>query len=100
MLTLGELRKGVAALRSWDVVASESLARWVDETEADFSERMIPVDEAAARLWGELSAGRSFPVIDALIAATALVRNLTLVTRNVRDMAPTGVEIVNPWDRG
>jgi toxin FitB len=58
------------------------------------------VDVAAARLWGELSARRGLPVIDTLIAATAITRGLTLVTRNTRDVATTGVPLLDPWQGG
>jgi predicted nucleic acid-binding protein len=100
VLTLGELRKGVATRRARDPGAAETLARWVDQLEADYSEQLIPVDRAIARLWGELSAGRPIPIVDTLIAATALVHDLTLVTRNVRDVAGTGVGLLNPWTAG
>lgn len=58
------------------------------------------MDRAVARIWGELSAGRSLPVVDTLIATTALVHGLAVVTRNVRDIASTGVDIVKPWTAG
>ena len=58
---------------------------------------MLPVDAAVARIWGELSAGRNRPVIDTLIAATAIAGGLTLVTRNTRDVAATGVPLIDPW---
>jgi predicted nucleic acid-binding protein len=66
--------------------------------EADFAERVIPVDRAIARMWGELSARQSLPVVDTLIAATALVHGLTVVTRNVADFELVGVALFNPWD--
>jgi len=96
-LTLGELRQGVEGKRRTDPVAAERLGAWADEIETMFGDRVIPVDIAIARRWGELSAGRSLPVIDTLIAATAIEHGLILVTRNTRDVAPTGAEIVNPW---
>jgi predicted nucleic acid-binding protein len=96
-LTLGELRKGVEGKRRTDPVSADRLGAWVDEIEAMFADRVLPVDIAIARRWGELSAGRSLPVIDTLIAATAIGHGLTLVTRNTRDVAPTGVEVLNPW---
>ncbi len=99
-MTIGELRKGVAARRARDVQGADQLAEWVDRLEADFSERVIPVDRAVARIWGELSARRPLPVIDTLIAATALFHGLVLVTRNVRDVAATGVDVLNPWNAG
>lgn len=97
VLTLGELRKGVAARRRTDALTADRLATWVDGIETTFADRLLAVDAAAARLWGELSAGRSIPVIDALIAATAISRDLTLVTRNARDFTATGVPLLNPW---
>jgi predicted nucleic acid-binding protein len=97
VLTLGELRKGVETKRRTDPVAADRLGAWVDGIETMFADRVLPVDMAAARRWGELSAGRSLPVIDTLIAATALGRGLTLVTRNTRDVESTGVPLVDPW---
>ena len=97
VLTIGELRKGVAAKRRTDPVAAERLNAWVDGIETIFADRLLPVDAAAARCWGELSAGRSLPVIDTLIAATAIRHGLTLVTRNTRDVEATGVALVDPW---
>jgi toxin FitB len=100
VMTIGELRKGVAAKRVQDAAAADRLAEWVERLEAEFAERIIPVDRAIARIWGELSARRSLPVVDTLIAATALASDLTLVTRNVRDVAATGVNVINPWREG
>jgi len=97
VLTLGELRKGVAAKRRADPDSANQLAAWVDGIETIFADRVIPIDAAAARFWGEQSAGRSLPVIDTLIASTAIVRGLTLVTRNARDVRETGVPVVDPW---
>lgn len=99
-MTIGELRKGVAAKRSLDSEAADRIAEWVDRLEAEFAERILPVDRAIARIWGEMSARRSLPVVDTLIAATALAHDLTLVTRNVRDVAATGVNVINPWRDG
>lgn len=97
VLTLGELRKGVDAKRRSDAAAADRLGAWVDGIETTFADRVLPVDMAVARLWGELSAVRGLPVIDTLIAATALRHGLTLVTRNTRDVDTTGVPLVNPW---
>jgi len=97
VLTLGELRKGVSAKRRADPAAADQLGVWVDGIETGFADRALPVDAAAARRWGELSAGRSLPVIDTLIAATALVHGLTLVTRNAGDFESIGVTLFDPW---
>jgi toxin FitB len=97
VLTLGELRKGVAAKRRSDPGAASLLGAWVDGIETTFADRVLPIDVEAGRRWGELSAGRSLPVVDTLIAATAISHDLTLVTRNTRDFAATGVPLVDPW---
>ena len=69
----------------------------VDGIETTFADRVLPVDMAVARFWGELSASRSLPAIDTLIAATAMVHRLTLVTRNTRNGELTGVLLIDPW---
>jgi toxin FitB len=97
VLTLGELRRGVAARRRIDPAAADQLGIWVDGIETTFADRVLPVSLTVARLWSEVSAGRSLPVIDTLIAATAIVRGLTLVTRNTRDVELTGVPPIDPW---
>ena len=97
VLTLGELRKGVAAKRRRDPATADLLAAWVDGMESTFSDRVLAIDGRIARLWGELSASGAVPVIDTLIAATALVHGLTLVTRNIDDVRTTGVAVLDPW---
>lgn len=97
VLTLGELRKGVEARRKRDPAAADLLGAWVDAIETRFGDRLLGVDGATARLWGELSAARKLPVIDALIAATAIRHGIALVTRNTRDFETTGTELVDPW---
>jgi toxin FitB len=97
VLTLGELRKGVAARRRTDPGTADRLGAWVDGIETTFADRVLSVDAAIAHRWGELSASRTLPVIDTLIAATAMRHDLTLVTRNTRDVAATGVALVDPW---
>jgi predicted nucleic acid-binding protein len=97
VLTLGEWRKGVEAKRKTDLLAADRLSAWVDTIETEFADRLLGVDAAIARLWGELSAGRNLPVIDTLIAATAIRHGVTLVTRNTGDFESTGVPLVDPW---
>lgn len=96
-LTVGELHEGVEAKRAEDAAAADQLRDWLAAIETTFTRRVLPVDAAVARRWGELSARRSLPVVDTLIAATALVHGLTLVTRNVRDVRATGADTFNPW---
>ena len=102
VLTLGELRKGAA--KASDPKRRETIRRWIEEDiAAAFSDAILPVDLAVAERWGTLCgeaerSGRPRPAIDALLAATALVHGLTLVTRNVSDVEWTGVSVFNPFD--
>jgi predicted nucleic acid-binding protein len=100
VLTPGKFRKGVKAKRRNDAATAVRLEAWVVDIETTFADRVLPVDAATAQLWGELSARRTLPVIDTLIAATAITRGLTLVTRNIRDVAATSVPLLDPWQRG
>lgn len=97
VLTLGELRKGVAQKGRSDPTAAKSLGAWVDGLEFGFADRILGIDAATARLWGELSAQRPRPVVDTLLAATAIVHELTLVTRNTSDVQDIDVELLNPF---
>jgi toxin FitB len=97
VLTLGELRKGVAVTARTDAAAAQLLAQWVDGLEYSFGDRLVGMDGATARLWGEWSAQRPRPVVDTLLAATATVHQMTLVTRNIADVQDTGVATLNPW---
>jgi hypothetical protein len=98
VLTLGELRKGAEMKRRVDERAAARIDAWIAEVEDDYSERTLSVDRPIADVWGRLAAMRSRQAVDALIAATAIVHDLTLVTRNTRDFADTGVALVNPWE--
>lgn len=97
VMTIGELRKGAEVRRRQDIVGGTALQEWIDIVERRFARRTLPVDLSIARLWGEMSADRTRPVVDTLIAATALAHGLTLITRNTRDIADTGVNAINPW---
>ncbi len=92
-LTVGELWKGVALKQRTDKLAAAQLAGWVQGIETAFGSQVLPVDAAVARIWGELCAARSLPVIDTVIAATALAHSLILVTRNGKDFAATAVTV-------
>ena len=97
VITVGEIAKGIAVRERTDPVAAVSLGRWLDGIRNIYTDRVLPIDDAVATAWGHLMARRILPVPDGLIAATARVHNLTLVTRNVADFADTGVDVVNPW---
>ena len=97
VLVTGEIRRGIEAIRKRDPRAASTLERWLDNMIEAHSERVLPVDAATAGAWGRLDARGSLPVVDGLLAATALVRDLTLVTRNVKDVVRTGVDVLDPF---
>jgi predicted nucleic acid-binding protein len=97
VLTLGELRKGVAKKMREDEYEAKKLADWVDGLEYSFADRILGIDAATARLWGDWSSERPRPVVDTMLAATAVLRGLTLVTRNIRDVRGIPVKLLNPW---
>jgi predicted nucleic acid-binding protein len=98
VLAVGELRRGVELLRERDAHQAGALERWLRQVMRDHAERILPVDHRVAEQWGRLTAIRSGSVIDTLMAATAQVFDLILVTRNVRHVAWTGVSYLNPFD--
>ncbi|HEV2464832.1 MAG TPA: type II toxin-antitoxin system VapC family toxin [Acidobacteriaceae bacterium] len=100
VLTLGELRKGIALKQRSDAAAARKLAAWVDGLEYSFAGHVLGIDVEIARLWGELSAEMPRPVVDTLLAATAIVHDLTLVTRNTTDVQGIKVKLLNPWKEG
>lgn len=97
VVSLGEFRRGVVKLMRSDIATAQRLAAWLETIRAEFATRILPISDEVALRWGELTAQRPRPLADALIAATALVHGLTVVTRNVADFADTGVSIVDPW---
>jgi len=96
-LTVGELHRGVARLRRTDPDGAAAIAAWLTGMERSFADRILAVDAAVTGGWGRLSADCSRPVVDTLLAATAIVHDLTLVTRNVHDMRGLDVRTVDPW---
>jgi hypothetical protein len=99
-LVLGEIRKGVELVRLRDADKAAALERWLRQIEAAFDGRVLGIDNAVSDQWGRMSAIRSIPVIDGLLAATAATNGLTLVTRNDRDIAGLGAMVLNPFLAG
>ena len=102
VMTIGEICKGIASLPYSR--RRTSLQDWLDvDVRAWYAGRILPVTESIAERWGHLASaakqeGLTLAVVDGVIAATALHHDLTVVTRNVRDFAGLGVEILNPWE--
>lgn len=100
VITIGEVRRGTLRLPVGK--RRTSLSGWSEKLRQSFSGRVLPIDESVALRWAEIAAraeqaGRPGSLADGLIAATALDRGLTLVTRNVTDFEPFGVSLLNPW---
>ena len=97
VLVTGEIRRGIEAIRKRDPRDATSLERWLDSLMQAHLDRVLPVDAATADEWGRLDARGSLPVVDGLLAATARVHDLTLVTRNVKDVIRTGIDVLDPF---
>jgi toxin FitB len=97
VLTIGEIRRGVESVRRRDPDSAASLDRWLAGLSEAHGDRIIPVDRAVAEEWGRMNVPNPLPVVDGLLAATARVLNLTLVTRNIADVEATGVELLDPF---
>jgi hypothetical protein len=97
VLTIGELRRGVDSIHRRDARSGAVLNRWLHGIVESFHDRILPVDETAAEEWGRLNVPNPLPVIDGLLAATAKVHGLVLVTRNTKHVARTGVSYLNPF---
>ena len=97
VLTIGEIRMGVERLRRKDPQQAEVLVAWLDGLQAAYRDRIVDVDAAIATEWGRINVPDPLPVIDGLLAATALSKGWTMVTRNVADVDRCGVRLLNPF---
>ncbi|WP_455283571.1 PIN domain-containing protein [Cupriavidus necator] len=98
VLTLGELRRGIALIHHrGDTAQAEALEQWLATVLEDFGRQVLPVDADIAQVWGRLRVPRPEHALDKFIAATALVHDLTIVTRNVDDFSGTGAALLNPF---
>jgi predicted nucleic acid-binding protein len=98
VLVIGEIRKGIEKIRPKDDAQADAIENWLVAVDKAFGERILPVDRAVANEWGRLNANRPVPVIDGLLAATAKIHRMTLVTRNTTDIDDLGVHILNPFE--
>ena len=97
VLALGEIRRGIEQIRPRDAVQARALERWLAGLERTYRDRLLPITAQIAQRWGRLSAIRPISAVDGLMAATADVHELTLVTRNVDDVAHMGINVLNPF---
>ncbi|BAP81978.1 putative nucleic acid-binding protein [Bradyrhizobium diazoefficiens] len=97
-LTLGEIMRGIALKQKSDPKAASHLAEWLRKLRHDHADRILAVTDQISVEWGRIAAIRPRGDIDGLIAATAIVHDLILVTRNVGDFEDTGATVINPWE--
>jgi hypothetical protein len=97
VLVIGEVRQGIERLRRRDPTQAERLEQRLDEVLIMMQGRILAITENIAQRWGNINSTDPLPVIDGLLAATALEHGLTLVTRNVRDVKRSGVVLLNPF---
>jgi toxin FitB len=98
VLVVGEIRQGIERLRRRDPEQAAPFESWLSALVQSFADRLVPVTAEVCEEWGRLNVPDLLPVVDGLMAATAKVRGWTFVTRNVADLAGTGVRLLNPFD--
>jgi toxin FitB len=99
VLVVGEIRQGIERLARRDPAQAEIFEHWLRQLVDGYGDRLIPITERIAQAWGRLNVPDAVPVVDGLMAATALAHDWTLVTRNVNDVKSTGVRLLNPFSR-
>lgn len=97
VLSLGEIRKGIESLRRKSPKQCPAFENWLLTLQTEYETDILPITDAVGERWGQLMAVHTFPVIDGLLAATALTHGLTVATRNVADFERSGVKVVNPF---
>ena len=99
VLVLGEIRQGIDRIRRRDPVQARALEKWLLWIATEFQDRLLPVDAAVADQWGRLGLQQPLPVLDALLAATALTHRLTVVSRDEKGFRNTGAPVINPFSK-
>jgi toxin FitB len=99
VMTVGELRRGIESIRRRDPTAARVLERWLRRVLRDHGDRILAVDLPVAEEWGRLNVPDTLPVVDGILAATAKVHGLTLTTRNAKDVARSGIQVLNPFEQ-
>ena len=97
VLVLGEIRRGVERARRHDPNQALVLERWLGTVRLTFEGRILPIDDVISEEWGRLNVPDPIPAVDGLLAATARVHGLTVATRNIGDVARTGVQVLDPF---
>ncbi len=98
VLVVGEIRGGIERLRRRDAAQAMVIEAWLHALQRDYVDRIVPITAEIAEEWGRLNVPDPVAVVDGLMAATARVRGMTLVTRNTAHVAQTGVRVFNPFE--
>jgi predicted nucleic acid-binding protein len=98
VLVIGEIRRGIERIRMRDPQSAETLDTWLKQVIKGHHGRILSVDSEVADEWGRMNAVRPLSTVDSLLAATAKIHGLTLVTRNTADIATTGIDHINPFE--
>lgn len=99
VLVVGEIAQGIERLRLREPMRAGHLDTWLEGLQSRFADRIAPITTEVCLMWGRINAVSPLPVVDGLLAATALTHRWTLVSRNERDLARSGVRLLNPFDR-
>ena len=97
VLSLGEIRKGIEILRRKSPQQCPAFENWLFTLQTEYEADILPITDAISDQWGHMMAKQTRPVIDGLLAATALTYNLTVATRNVVDFENSGARVINPF---
>lgn len=100
VLVVGEIRQGIERLAPRDPDQAKILDDWIRRLVVAYADRIVPVTLDVADVWGQLNAKSPLPLVDSLLAATALAHDWTFVTRNTADVERTGVRLLNPFEDG
>lgn len=99
VLVLGEIRKGIERIRQRDLPQARALEKWLLWVATEFQDRLLPVDEKVADQWGRLGLQQTVPVLDGLLAATAIVHGLAVVSRDEEGFRNSGARLINPFSK-
>jgi hypothetical protein len=99
VMVLGEIRRGIERIRIRDQNQARALEKWLQSLTTESADRILPVDERVADQWGRLGLRQPVPLLDAFLAATALVHDLTIVSRDEDGFRNTGVRLINPFSK-
>jgi len=99
VMVLGEIRRGIERIRIRDQIQARALEKWLQSLMTEFTNRILPVDERVADQWGRFGLRQPVPILDAFLAATALVHDLTVVSRDEDGFENTGARLLNPFSK-